>query len=135
MNHWRSRVGAGLMGFAALLVSASSPAEELRCGEKLASQGASLYEVRAKCGEPDDAQHSIETRTVPQKVLVPCAANSPNAGAGRLCEVIVYQSIQISIDRWTYDFGNNRFLAFAVFEQGNLVRVLKGPYGQKPPAP
>jgi hypothetical protein len=124
MTNWLS--SAGLTGVAVLLVCGSSQAEGLRCGEKLASHGASLYEVRAKCGEPDDAQHSIETRTVPHKVLMPCANGT------RMCEVIVYQSLQISIDRWTYDFGNNRFLAFARFEQGNLVQVTNGPYGQKP---
>jgi hypothetical protein len=127
MTNWQAR--AGLWGIAALLVSTSSQAEELRCGEKLAAHGASLYEVRAKCGEPDDAQHSVETRTVQRRVLAPCAN-----GKG-MCEVIENQSLLISIDRWTYDFGSNRFLEFAVFEQGNLVRVIEGPYGQKPPAP
>jgi hypothetical protein len=126
MTNLQSR--AGLWGMAALLVSASSQAEELRCGERLASHGATLYEVRVKCGEPDDAQHSVETRTVHRRVLVRCAN-----GAG-MCEVIEAQSVLVSVDRWTYDFGSNRFLAFALFEQGNLVRVMKGPYGQKPPA-
>jgi uncharacterized protein DUF2845 len=112
---------------AALLVSASSYAEGLRCGEKLALNGASLYEVRAKCGDPDDAQHSVETRTVQRRVLAPCAN-----GTG-MCEVMENQSVLISIDRWTYDFGSNRFLELAHFEQGNLVRVITGPYGQKPP--
>lgn len=124
-NRW---LGGGLVAASVSLLSASSHAEGLRCGEKLASHGASLYEVRAKCGEPDDAQHSIETRTLPQRSMVPCAGNPT-----RLCEVVVYQSIQIAIDRWTYDFGNNRFIEFAIFEQGNLVRVVKGPYGEKPP--
>ncbi|HYQ31336.1 MAG TPA: DUF2845 domain-containing protein [Polyangiaceae bacterium] len=127
MTKWQS--WAGLWGMAALLVSTSSQAEGLRCGEKLAANGASLYEVRSKCGEPDDAQHSIETRTVQRKVLAPCAN-----GRG-LCEVVENQSVLIAIDRWTYDFGSNRFLEFAVFEQGNLVHVSKGPYGQKPPTP
>jgi len=127
MTKWQSV--AALWGVTALLVSASSHAEELRCGDRLASHGASLYEVRAKCGEPDDAQHSVETRTVQRRVLAPCATGT------RLCEVIENHSVLISIDRWTYDFGSNRFLAFALFEQGNLVRVIKGPYGQKPAAP
>ena len=127
MTNWQSR--AALWGMAALLVSAASHAEGLRCGEKLASNGASLYEVRAKCGEPADAQHSIETRTVQKKVLAPCANGT------RMCEVIENQSVLVSIDRWTYDFGSNRFLEIALFEQGNLVRVSEGPYGQKPPAP
>lgn len=127
MTNWQSRTA--LWGIAVLLVSASSQADGLRCGEKLASNGASLYEVRTKCGEPDDAQHSIETRTVQKKVLAPCAN-----GTG-MCEVIENQSVLVSIDRWTYDFGSNRFLEFALFEQGTLVRVSKGPYGQKPPTP
>jgi hypothetical protein len=123
-NRW---LAGGCVMASALLLSASSRAEGLRCGEKLASHGASLYEVRAKCGEPDDAQRSIETRTLPQRIQVPCAGNPT-----RICETVVYQTVQISIDRWTYDFGNNRFIEFAIFEQGNLVRVVKGPYGQKP---
>jgi uncharacterized protein DUF2845 len=127
MTNWQSM--AGLWGIAALLVSGASQAEGLRCGENLASNGASLYEVRAKCGEPDDTQHSVETRTVQRKVLVPCA------NGRHLWEVIENQSVLVAIDRWTYDFGSNRFLAFAHFEQGNLVRVIQGPYGQKPPAP
>ena len=127
MTSWQS--SAGLLGIAAMLASASSHAEGLRCGERLASTGASLYEVRTKCGEPEDAQHSIETRTVQKKVLAPCANGT------RMCEVIESQTVLVSIDRWTYDFGSNRFMAFAFFEQGNLVQVTKGPYGQKPPAP
>ncbi|HKO47820.1 MAG TPA: DUF2845 domain-containing protein [Polyangiaceae bacterium] len=127
MTNWQST--AALWGMAVWLVSATSQAEGLRCGGKLASNGASLYEVRAKCGEPDDAQHSIETRTVQRKVLAPCANGT------RMCEVMENQSVLVSVDRWTYDFGSNRFLAFAVFEQGKLVHVIKGPYGQKPPAP
>jgi len=125
----KSKSKAALWGIAALLVSGSSQAEGLRCGEKLASNGASLYEVRAKCGEPDDAQHSIETRTVQRKVLAPCA------NGARMCEVLENQSVLVSVDRWTYDFGSNRFLQFAQFEQGSLVRVSMGPYGQKPPTP
>jgi hypothetical protein len=127
MTNWQSRTA--LWAMAALLVSASSQADGLRCGDKLASSGESLYEVRAKCGDPDDAQHTIETRTVQRKVFAPCAN-----GAG-MCEVTENQSVLVSIDRWTYDFGSNRFLEFALFEQGNLVRVFNGPYGQKPPAP
>jgi len=121
---WQS----GLLGITALLMSASAHAEGLRCGDRLASTGASLYEVRAKCGDPDDAQHSVETRTVSQRVVTPCT----NGRVG-VCESIVYQTVQIAIDRWTYDFGSNRFIEFARFEDGTLVHVSSGPYGQKEP--
>ena len=121
---WQS----GLMGIAALLLTASAHAEGLRCGDRLASTGASLYEVRAKCGDPDDAQHSIETRTIPQRVLAPCT----NGRVG-MCETVAYRTIEIAVDRWTYDFGSNRFIEFARFEDGTLVHVSSGPYGQKEP--
>jgi hypothetical protein len=120
---------AGLLGVAALAVSASAQAEGLRCGDRLASKGESLYEVRAKCGEPDDAQHTVESRTVPKRVLAPCL----NGGGQRVCEVTVYQTVHISIDRWTYDFGSNRFIEFARFEDGSLVHVSSGGYGVKQP--
>ena len=127
MKHWG--LSGGLLGLAVIAMSPSAHAEGLRCGERLASKGESIYEVRAKCGDPDDAQHTVETRTIPQRVLVPCAT------AQRLCEIVVLQTVQISVDRWTYDFGNNRFIEFAHFEDGNLVRVTNtGTYGQKPPA-
>ena len=122
------RWSGGLLSLVTFLLCGASQAEGLRCGDKLASTGESLYEVRAKCGDPDDAQHSVETRTVPQKVLVPCGT------AAKLCETVVLQTVQIAIDRWTYDFGNNRFIEFAHFEQGNLVRVSTGSYGQQDPS-
>ena len=128
MTH--GQVSAILLGFVATLAAAPSHAEGLRCGDKLASAGSSLYEVRAICGEPDDAQHTVESRTVEQRVLVPC----PPGSQRRLCETVVLQTIEVAIDRWTYDFGSNRFIEFAHFEQGVLVTVTNnGTYGIKPP--
>jgi Protein of unknown function (DUF2845) len=129
MTHWR--VTSVLLSLAATLVAAQSRADGLRCGDKLASVGSSLYEVRATCGEPDDAQHSVETRTVEHRALVPC----PTGGERRLCETVVLQTIEISVDRWTYDFGSNRFIEFAHFEQGVLITVTNnGIYGHKDPS-
>lgn len=117
-----------LICIATVLVGASSQAGALRCGDRLASTGSTLYEVQATCGDPDDAQHSVETRIVRQRVLVPCP------GERRLCETFVEQAVQINVDRWTYDFGSNRFLQHALFEQGALVNVTNGGYGHKDPS-
>ena len=128
MAHWQ--ISGVLFGIAATFGARPSHAGGLRCGEWLASTGSSLYEVRATCGEPDDAQHSIETRTVERRVSVPC----PPGSERRLCEDVVLQTIEIAIDRWTYDFGSNRFIEFAHFEQGALVNVTNsGTYGHKDP--
>ncbi len=80
------------------------------------------------CGEPDDAQHSIETRTIPQRVLVPCAT-----GQAGLCEAVVYQTIQITVDRWTYDFGSNRFIEFAAFDKAPWSTSRPDPTAKKDP--
>jgi hypothetical protein len=129
MTHWR--VSGVFLGIAFAFASVPAHAEGLRCGDKLASTGSSLYEVRATCGEPDDAQHSVETRTIERRVLVPC----PRASERRMCETVVLQTIEIAVDRWTYDFGSNRFIEFAHFEQGVLVTVTNsGTYGHKDPS-
>lgn len=128
MTHWR--VSGVLLGIAAALAAIPSHAGGLRCGDKLASNGSSLYEVRSTCGEPDDAQHSIETRTVERRVPAPC----PPGSERRFCETVVLETVEVAIDRWTYDFGSNRFIEFAHFEQGVLVTVTNsGTYGHKDP--
>ena len=127
MTHWWV---SGLLGFAATFAAAPSHAEGLRCGDRLASTGSSLYEVRATCGEPDDAQHTVESRTVERRVVVPC----PPGSQRRVCETVILQTIEIAVDHWTYDFGSNRFIEFAHFEQGVLVTVTNnGTYGHKDP--
>src|SRR5450432_3631674 len=126
MTH--GQVCGTLIGAAALFIGVASHAGGLRCGDRLASAGSSLYEVRSTCGDPDDAQHSVEIRTVQQRVLVPCPG-----GPHRMCEAWVAQTVEVAVDRWTYDFGSNRFVEFARFEQGQLVTVTNGSYGHKDP--
>jgi len=89
-----------------------------------------MYEVAATCGDPDATEHFIETRVIERRVLVPCIVH----GEQRTCERIVPETIDIQVDRWTYDFGSNRFIEFARFEQGVLVHVSNnGTYGRKDP--
>jgi hypothetical protein len=128
MNHaW---LDAALLCIAALLVGSPSQAEDLRCGDRLARPGTTLYEVRSICGEPDAADHNVETHTIRQRVQVPC----PNGSEHRICEVVLEQTVEVVVDRWTYDFGSNRFIELARFENGSLVSVANGGYGHKEPS-
>jgi len=125
------RIGCLLVGLGTMFLGSSARAEGLRCGDHLASTGSSLYEVAATCGDPDAAEHFVETRVIERRVLVPCVVH----GEQRLCERIVPETIDIQVDRWTYDFGSNRFIEFARFEQGVLVHVSNnGTYGRKDPS-
>lgn len=113
-------VASTLLLAASQLVTNVARADTLRCGQRLVTDGDTLYEVRTRCGEPVSALRRTEYRTVRLWV------------AGRAVE----QSIEISIDEWIYDFGPHRFVQHLTFEQGKLITVVSGHRGEKSePAP
>ena len=123
----RSGALAALAALAATgLASAPARADGMQCGNRLVSSGDTLYQVRSTCGEPDDARHRIEYRTV--RVPGRCFDDDGR----RRCETETERTIEVVIDEWVYDFGKNRFLEYLCFEQGRLVRVSEGSYGHKP---
>lgn len=113
-----------VLGAASALFAVPSQADSLRCGDRLASTGASLYDVKSICGAPDDMMHRTEYRTVRARVGGPCAP-------GVRCGSVVEHTVEISIDEWTYDFGRRRFVQHLTFEQGELIAVRDGNYGHK----
>jgi hypothetical protein len=116
-----------LLGLACLAVSPSARADSLSCNQRIASSGDTRYEVRALCGEPDEAIQRVEYRTVRGRVAGPCTRNGSKVRCSRSEEAVV----EIVIDEWTYDFGRNRFIQYLTFEQGRLVTVKSGSYGHK----
>lgn len=102
----------------AVLQAGSASADSLRCGNKLVASGDTLYDVKARCGEPTFATRRSELRSV--------SGWGPGAGATRTVEVV--------IDEWTYDFGPRKFVQHLIFEQGRLIRVIAGHRGEKKPA-
>lgn len=116
--------GFGLLALG--LLSAGAPpaaADALRCGRKLVSDGDTLYDVRTRCGDPDNQIHRVEQRTVSQWVQGPCIA-------GR-CGQYVQRTIEITIDEWTYDFGPHQFISYVTFENGRLISIVSGARGVK----
>ena len=109
----------GMLGLAAVAQADDS----LRCGTRLVVAGDAPYQVKAICGDPDDVQHRMETRTVRRAVTVPCR--------GGYCQSFVEDSIQVAVEEWIYDFGRQRFVQYLIFENGRLVRVNSGNYGRK----
>jgi hypothetical protein len=130
-NSQRWGWASGLL-FAATLASSSTSATEwssMRCGNKLVSTGDPLYRVRTLCGEPDQMQSYVEFRTQRYRVRTECrkAASGQN-----VCEEVWSErTIEVPIDRLTYDFGPNKFVSYLMFEYGSLVRVDSGSYGVK----
>jgi hypothetical protein len=121
--------GAGLG--ACLLAAPAAWADGMYCGSRLISAGDTLYQVRSVCGEPDDAQRRIETRTVRHRVRVPCNRNESGSNEAGKCERTVERSSDVVVDDWTYDFGRQRFIRFLTFLDGRLASVQTGSYGSR----
>lgn len=123
----RNRIVALFLGLAALGSSASSRADSLSCSGRIASTGDTRYEVKAICGEPDDAAQRVEYRTLSGRVAGPCSRE----GGKLRCSQTREHVVEVVIDEWLYDFGKNRFIEHLTFEQGRLLSVRTGGYGHK----
>jgi len=93
----------------------------LRCHGRLVSIGDTSSEVLTVCGEPDVTRHWEE-------------------GDGNYISRIYdyendrYQAPElikgpIRVERWTYNFGANRFIRYLRFENGKLVKIETGEKG------
>ena len=118
-----------LLVLAGLSLSTSARADTLACEGRIVGTGDSRYDVKAVCGEPDDAAQRVEYRTVSGRVAGPCSRD----GGKIRCSQTRERVIEVVIDEWVYDFGRNRFIEYLTFEQGRLVHIRTGNYGHKPP--
>ncbi|HTV17727.1 MAG TPA: DUF2845 domain-containing protein [Polyangiaceae bacterium] len=114
---------AALAGLALALGAGDAAADGMRCGNRLVSKGDSTFDVRSRCGEPDDANRRVETRTERRRVRVACGR-----GEAR-CDQVQEVSTDVVIDEWTYDFGPQTFVRYLTFVDGKLFRVDTGSYG------
>jgi len=121
LDYWVFSCLLGLAGFAR---ASSASADSMRCNDRIVSNGDSRYDVRSKCGEPDDATQRIEYRTASGRCW--------EEGDRIRCERTSERIVEVVIDEWVYDFGRNRFVEYVTFVQGRLVSVRTGKYGYKP---
>jgi len=125
----RAALGALILPFLLglwLWASSTNAADGLRCKNRLVAVGHTTYDVQALCGPPDHAERHVVTRAVRNQVRGACAF-------GARCSSAVIDTVDVTIDEWTYDFGTNRLVQYLTFEDGKLVVVRSGNYGHKPP--
>jgi hypothetical protein len=106
-----------------LSVTPSAGADSLSCDHRIVASGDSTYKVRELCGDPD----AMEQYVVKRKI----AAKEPYTCDKGTCYRTRPSVAEVTIDRWTYDFGRRKFIQYLTFEQGSLVRVESGSYGYK----
>lgn len=93
----------------------------LRCEGRLVYIGDSKSEVLAVCGEPDEITQREEGHNTYFSQIYDYKTDRYRAPKG-------FKG-PIRIERWTYDFGSNRFIRYLHFENGRLIRIESGEKG------
>jgi hypothetical protein len=107
-------VGAGTVALIAAPAAAIAEGG-FRCGTgRVVRNGETEDDVATKCGAPDAVRSWSETRRESSWVQ------------GRAVE----REIVIAYDEWEYDLGRHRLIRYVTFEQGRLIRVHTGSYGE-----
>jgi hypothetical protein len=106
------------------LAGAAHADSGFRCGTgRLVSVGDRMGEVLDRCGEPDAVIQRVEKRKVKHRVT---------RRVGNVEESFIEeQEIEVPVDEWAYDLGRYAFVRYVVFENGQVVNVATGHYGNK----
>lgn len=109
-----------------LMLAFSSPLLALRCGRSLVDLGDYKYDVVERCGDPDFVDSHYEKRGQVNRADISrynfnnqryFPDSSVNFGQNN------YGEIEILVEEWFYDFGNERFRKILRFENGRLVNI------------
>jgi hypothetical protein len=98
-------------------------ASDFSCDSKIVSVGDYRYDVLRKCGEPSHVEVWEEVRIRRDF--------SPGLFETRIG---FYQSQQfltgsVTVEEWVYNLGSNRLIRYLRFENGRLIRITEGDYG------
>ncbi len=79
-----------------VLASASTLADNMRCGENIVQRGFTFFEVLERCGKPD-LEYAWDQQYVP--------------------------GVDAKVTEWVYEQGTNKFRRVLRFEEGRLRKV------------
>lgn len=114
----RGRSALPLLALALVAFGASRPAtvranDSFRCEGGIVSVGDHKIDLLGKCGEPALVEPRVEERVFQQ---------GEERRRWR-------RRISLTVERWTYNFGPQRFLQFVTLEAGKVVAIVGGGYG------
>ena len=119
---WLPMVFAAGVLSALIFTSTAMADRSLRCEGAIVSLGAAIREVVDKCGPPDQREswQTSHHQYVQQfydyeqeRFILPKLIVGP-----------------IQMERWTYDFGSNRFIRYLHFLNGELIKIETGDKGR-----
>ncbi len=102
--------GLALLALGLALALASPPAQALRCGNRLVSDGDHDVDVRARCGDPYWAERSTRIEII-----------------GRDAPLELQREVEF--EAWYYNFGPRQLLRRLDFRDGRLVHESTLGYG------
>jgi len=116
---------AACIAVAALLVLVvAGPAGAYKCGPDIITVGAAQDDVRRSCGEPSAVNQWHEERFMQGSGRVELPAG------GRPAMAVPYKTIRhVDVQEWTYNNGPNQLKRILRFENGRLVDIHTGGYG------
>jgi len=109
------RLACLLASLALVPLPGAALGDSINCDRGIVSTGDSKLDLLAKCGEPALMEARLEERS--HYRLSP----DGRSGAGR--------SVTVTVERWTYNFGPQRFQQYVTLETGRVVAVERGTYG------
>ena len=127
MSSFRHGLPRLLAALLAIALAGSARGDSVNCDRGIVSTGDSKLDLLAKCGEPALMEARLEERSHYQ------VSQDGRSGAGH--------SVTVKVERWTYNFGPQRFLQFVTLETGRVISVERGSYGytveqrRRPPPP
>ena len=106
-----------------LTLSTAVADRALRCGNRVVSVGATPAEVTDKCGTPGHVEKWEE------------------GGDGYVSQLFDYETERylaprlikapVRMERWTYDFGRNKFIRYLTFQNDRLIKIETGDKGRR----
>lgn len=120
-KHWVAAAVCLLITFASdlpLLPSAFADTD-LRCSNRIVSLGSTLVEVTDRCGEPLHVEQWVAQ--VDGFVI-----QWFDSETGRHQDLPRRVETPVRMERWTYDFGANRFIRYLTFQNGRLIKIETG---------
>jgi hypothetical protein len=101
----------GVLAALAALAPLAARGDSLSCAGGIVSLGDSKVDLLGKCGRP-----ALEDLRREESALL-----RSRRGAAR--------RVSAPVERWTYDFGRNRFVQVVTIVAGKVARVERGSYG------
>ena len=99
------------------LLAAAPSFAGIRCGTRVVSEGATRYEVAAKCGEPNEV---VTQKSVFRRPVIWTDGRPYFVGE---------DFIEIPVESWVYNLGPNKLMRRLRFEGGVLTEIESLGYG------